>query len=148
MQLNKKNIQNEESFVSRIIVKFYDKLGIDYRNENDILEILFRQDSAGQWKNFTGLYPPVQIDKLFTSVSTHRIIELVNKARALDPTYDPPDLLSYYVFSFPGSIRPNGLLSKLSAFREVELAYLQSAAMDPDGVADRRRSLTSGTHLD
>ena len=148
MQLHKKDMGKEESFVSRIVVKFYDSAGINYRNENDIVEILFRQDNAGQWKDLIGLYPLIQINKLFTSVSTDGIIELVKKARALDATYNPPDLLSYYVFSFPVSIRPNELLLKLSAFREVELAYLQSAAIDPHGVGNRQRSFYFRTHLD
>ncbi|HEX7905580.1 MAG TPA: S8 family serine peptidase [Chitinophagaceae bacterium] len=148
MQLHKKDMENEESFVSRIVVKFYDSVDISYRNENDIVEILFRQDNAGQWKDLIGLYPLIQINKLFTSVSTDGIIELVKKARALDATYNPPDLLSYYVFSFPVSIRPNELLLKLSAFREVELAYLQSAAIDPHGVGNRQRSFYFRTHLD
>jgi len=137
MQRHKKDIQNEESFVSRIVVKFYDNLRINYRNGNDILEVLFRQDNAKQWRDLIGLYPFIQIGKLFTSVSTDSIIELVNKARVLDATYNPPDLFSYYVFSFPSSIRPNELLLKLSAFPEVELAYLQSAAIDAHGVNDK-----------
>jgi hypothetical protein len=148
MQLHKKNMQNEESFVSRIVVKFYDGAGINYRNGNDIVEILLRKDNADQWKDFIGLYPHIQIDKLFTSLSTDGIIELVKKARALDATYNPPDLLSYYVFSFPASIRPNGLLLKLSAFREVELAYLQSAAIDPHGVSNRQHPFYFRKHLD
>jgi hypothetical protein len=98
--MHKRDLQHEKSFVSRIVIKFYDSAGINYRNGNDILEILLRKNNAGQWKDFINLYPFIQIDKLFTSVCTDSIIELVSKARGLDARYNPPDLLSYYVFLF------------------------------------------------
>jgi len=148
MQRHKKNMQNEKAFVSRIVVKFYDNLGVNYKNEDDIVEVLLKRCDAKQWGSLFNSYPLIQVDKLFTSVGTDSIIELVNKARVLDATYDPPDLLSYYVFSFPSSIRPRELLLKLSALKDVELAYLQSSAIDSQAVGGKRHPFYTRKYLD
>jgi Subtilase family len=130
MQGHTTEIHKKEIFFTRIVIKFYDHSQINY-TLNNILETLSRKDSTGQWKTFIQSCAGIQIDKLFTSISTDSLLELVNRAKTLDTKYTPPNLLTYYVLSCPASVSSHEVLLKLTAFKEVELAYLQSAAIAP-----------------
>jgi hypothetical protein len=138
MQRHKKDIQNEETSFSRIVIKFYDHARINYARVNDIGETLFHRNNATKWQDLIKSHPLIQIDKLFTSISNDNLIELVDKAREADKNYRPPDLLTYYVITCPASIHPNDMLLKLNVMDEVELAYIQSTAISPPEAYQKR----------
>jgi hypothetical protein len=140
-------MQNEDSSISRIVIKFYDHAGIDYSRGNDIVEVLIRQEDSMKWKEFIKTYPFLRIDRIFTSIRADELIALVNKARTMDIKYHPPDLLTYFVCSCPAFVHPGKMILKLAAFDEVELVYLQSAAINPQGIRKKKHPVFPPNHL-
>jgi hypothetical protein len=84
-----------------------------------------------QWKTFFTSSPIFKIGKLFSSVDTDTINELVDKAKNLDASYAPRNLLTYYIFSYPATIHLHAMLTQLRACNEVELAYPQCVCLTP-----------------
>ena len=68
---------------------------------------------------------------LFTSVTIVEINELVNRAKALDPAYEPPNFSGYHVIECPTKIDATTLLQDLLSNQNVELAYIVNDSSSP-----------------
>ncbi len=78
----------------------------------------------------------IKIRKLFTSMTFSEINDLVNRAKSLDPTYEPPNFSAYYVIDCPIEINAKNLLRDTLANKTVELAYIVNDSTPPQVVND------------
>lgn len=131
MQQQKSSIPANTGCCTRIVVKFYDHAQINYSGTPDVMSTLLGFPSALLWKRFFSLFRVLSIEKLFNSVEAAGIAGLARKARRLDTSYEPPDLLTYYVLFIPDTIPVYPMLRQLRAFTEVEQVYPQCIGLCP-----------------
>jgi hypothetical protein len=76
----------------------------------------------------------IKIRNLFTSLTFSEINDLVNRAKSLDSSYEPPNFSAYYVIDCPIEINATIFLENLLAHENVELAYIVNDSMPPQVV--------------
>jgi hypothetical protein len=108
-------------FRQQIVVKFHDDVELPYE---DGVEKYFKRLGMGPWEQLKKEYPGITFRRLFSALAPERIRELQAQAREQDPTYDPPNLFTYFLVSFPTGIKPERLIKALLEWPIVQTAYL------------------------
>src|SRR5438094_322939 len=54
-----------------------------------------------RWKKLVKDFPEIRIERLITSLPPEKILNLVDRANERDPSYRPPDFLSYFTVRCP-----------------------------------------------
>ncbi len=142
----KNKIAGDKDLPNRVVIKFHNHLQFYHLHSDSIIHYL--HEKYPSWRHFFTVYHRLQICRLFTAVSPEIITGLLNKARQMDALYHPPDLLSYYVIGFPDTIKPDELLKKLPELEEIEMAYLQSAVINPPAIYSPDPRVISKGYLD
>jgi serine protease len=112
-------------FRQQIVIKFHDHIELPYE---DKVEKYFKRLGIGPWEQLKKEYPGITFLRLFRELAPERIRDLQAKAREQDPTYDPPNLLTYFLVSFPTGIKPEMLVNALLEWPIVQGAYLYPQA--------------------
>jgi hypothetical protein len=88
---------------TRVIVKFRDHVQLPYdRTAQSRIEPL----GIGPWDRLAAEFKGITLTPLFTSKQPEDIHALVDRATATDPTYRPPNFLTYFAVNIPvGSCR-------------------------------------------
>jgi len=73
----------------------------------------------------------LRLSKLFHTVSRKKILELVARAKRLDPNYEPIDFSSYYLISCTNGVNPNKVARELAKSKDVNYAYADAASDFP-----------------
>src|SRR5215208_2153238 len=95
------NILRDKNLLSRIVIKFNDSLQITTEDENEVNNF-FNKSGLFPWQKLCKLFPGLLVQKLFTSLRTQEIIELVRKAGESDSDWHPPNFANYFVIkNFP-----------------------------------------------
>jgi len=81
--MKERDKQHVKTVLPRIVVKFQDDVKMAYPGTNKNVDFSALKDSV-PWKNFFALYPQVQVGKLFTSLTSENITQVVKKARISD----------------------------------------------------------------
>ena len=110
------------SYTPNIIIKFKDVVDLPYQDE---LENYLLETGLEDWQHLIDRFPDISISRLFTSVPPEEIQELVEKAKEIDPSYQPPNFLSYFLIDLPPRIDMNALIDALEKWYTVEFAYLE-----------------------
>lgn len=113
---------------SRVVVKFHDHIEIPYR---DGLEGQLEKLQIGPWDRLAESFPGITLRRLYTALEPDKIRALVDRARELDRTYQPPNLLTYFLVDCPPGCEPEALAKTLLAWPTVQKAYAASPAGDP-----------------
>jgi hypothetical protein len=72
------------------------------------------------------------IRRVFDSMPAAELTALVAEGQAADPTYDPPDLLSFFEIDVPDGVDPHGVADLLNAWvGVVEDAYVSAIPSNP-----------------
>ncbi len=117
-----------EDFVERVIVKFVDGVRLPYEKG---VEKAIMDKKLGPIKELIKKFPKISFGPLFTSIAPNRIHSLVNRARALDPSYNPPDFLAFYAIETPKGTDRAALVKQLISWDTVDYAYEEPRVSDP-----------------
>jgi len=117
----------------RIVIKFKDYVELPYR---DGVETMFEKLKVGPWENLSKQFPGLTVRRLWNAVPPEKIEELVAKAREVDQTYRPPNLLTYFVVDCPPNVEPETLAKAFREWPNVEKAYFDPPGQDPLPVND------------
>ena len=112
----------------RVVVKFHDFVEIPYE---DGAEVFVAKYGIGPWEDLFRVFPGVSLKRMFVTPGPERIRELVAKAREIDQTYRPPNLLTYFAVDCPPSVDAAALARAFSAWRNVEAAYVEAGPTRP-----------------
>jgi hypothetical protein len=111
-------------FLFWIVVKFQNDLPLsdDRQSEDFFLDKI-------SWKQFQTEFIAITISPLFTSLNSYEIKKLIDSAKALDKSYQPPNFLAYYMIGVPAENNVKNLLEKLVANKHIEFAYIVNDSM-------------------
>ena len=115
-------------YTPRVVVKFRDTVQLPY--DDTVAEQLDRL-RIGPWSLVEKQFPGIRLRRMFTSVKPERIRSLVDQAVERDGTYEPPNLLTYFVADVPPEVRPEDVVRALSEWRTVEKAYFDPPGDEP-----------------
>src|SRR6185295_19116414 len=82
-----------EPVVAHIVVKFLDGHAPPYPGDSATPV----HGTGPAWSELAAEFPDVRLRPMFTSAEPQRIRDLVAQGRRQDRTYEPPNLLSYFV---------------------------------------------------
>jgi Subtilase family len=112
----------------RVVVKFHDFVTIPYEDGVE-KHILHQQVEA--WDRLAQDFPGITMQRLFKSIAPERIQALVDRAVELDPTYHPPNLLTYFAIECRPDFDPAALAKALLEWCNVQAAYVESRPAPP-----------------
>ena len=128
---------------TRVIVKFRDHVQLPYdRTAQNRIEPL----GIGPWERLAAEFKGITLMPLFTSRRPEEVHALVNRATATDPTYRPPNFLTYFVVNIPAGVNPEAVVKALSGWASVATVYVEPPPVEPPVVnpADDPRSANQG----
>ncbi len=140
---NRTSQRNRGHYRPRVIVKFRDHIGIPYdKSATDQIQRM----GVGNWKQLTDRFKGITLTPLFEGKKSGRIRDLVSTAVEIDPTYRPPDFLSYFAVNIPPDVEPEELVKALSKWDSVQTTYVEPKPVEPPVVnaADDPRSGNQG----
>lgn len=117
-----------ENVVRRIVVKFDDNIDIPYE---DNAQHLLPEKLAEYWSMEL---PEVPLNRLYTSLSPVEIQRLAEEAAERDPSYNPPNFLTFFAAVVPDGRDPEEVVAALSGLEEIEYAYVESPPAPPPDV--------------
>lgn len=137
--------QSEKEIIGyrpRIVVKFRDYVELPYE---DGVEEYIRKMQIGPWDQLVKEFPGITIKRLYTAISPEKIRGLMDRATELDPTYHPPNLLTYFVVDCPPGVAAEALAKAFSSWETVQTAYFDPPGEEPQvNPADDPRSANQG----
>jgi hypothetical protein len=149
-----KNPVTAMKFSPRVIVKLHDdvKGATDEERESlqkeryEKMEVEPEKYLGPSWSAFAKDFGGINIKRLITSVDPGRIRQLVKKAESMDPTYRPPNPLTYFAVQCPSREIAEAVAKTLpSRCAAVQGTYLQSGCALPLGVVlSRNEGATQG----
>ena len=107
-----------------VIMKFRDSLRLALNRANEESHSLFTYDDVCR-QRLSELTAGKNINKLYTSLSPERIVELVSKAMKSDPAYHPPNFLNYYSLICEDEVEAKKIAEILNKEDVIELAYIE-----------------------
>jgi hypothetical protein len=110
----------------RVVVKFHDEIDLPYID--NVEEYLERIED---WSGLATDFPGIDISRLFKILEPRQIIELVNRATENDPTYRPPNFLTYFIVDYPDGKNPTDLARALANWESVAEAYVEPKPAPP-----------------
>ena len=125
------------SYVPRVIVKFKSKL-VDFSVNDAADKFLAKLITERTWTQLVAQrqFQGITIKKLFTAVTQPQLLNLIVNASRRDPTYRPPNFLTYFSILCPPHVNPEALVKVLSSpswSSMVQHAYIDAPpAEDPD----------------
>ncbi|MED2985435.1 S8 family serine peptidase [Bacillus thuringiensis] len=112
----------------KVIVKFHANTEIPYEDgiEKYIIQKIENNDVQSD-----PLFKNIKFRKLFRSLPTNQIKELIIKGQGQDPSDSSINLLSYFIIEYPGNVDLERLVNSLSSWDIVESAYVDIPGEDP-----------------
>ena len=97
------------------------------------------------WELLGPSFAPVNVKPYFSSLEPHEIQELVRRAVANSPDYEPPDFFGYVEIDLPDEADEREFLGRLNSSQSIETAYFAPKGLNPAvDPADDPESLTQG----
>ena len=120
--------RNQGQYRPRVIVKFRDYIGLPYdKTAANQIEKL----GLGSWKRLEEQFKGITLSPLFASKKPEEIRELVNRGMEMDPTYRPPDFLTYFAVNIPAGVEPEEVAKALSRWESVQTSYVEPPPVEP-----------------
>ena len=129
----------------RVVVKFRDFVVLPYE---DRAERHLRKLRIGSWDRLRRQFPGIRLNRLFVSLVPDAIRSLVYEAGALDQSFRPPNLLTYFVVPCPARVDPEDLARSLAEWSSVETAYVDVEDEPPSSPTGTNPDLFQQTYLD
>jgi hypothetical protein len=108
---------------ARVIVKFDERTQLPYE---EAVDEYLEERKVGPWPRLVEQFPGITIQRLINSVSPERIGNLIEEAKRNDPTYHPPNFLTYFAVHCPSGVDPQAVAKALASWQRVEQAYVES----------------------
>ncbi len=126
----KKTTTSQETSIvlPRVVVKFRDHVKLPYR---DGIGALIEEQQIGSWSRLIDEFKGITLKRLYPELGADKIEALVRQAVELDPSYQPPNLLNYFVIDCPTTVEPQALAKVLSSWNSVEQAYVEGGPTPP-----------------
>jgi hypothetical protein len=118
-------------FPSRVVVKFHDHVELPYENG---VERHIKERDVGPWDQLVKQFPGITLTRLFATLNSEQIQEMAGRAASLDRDYRGPNLLSYFAIDCPPEVDPAALAKALTAWRNVQSAYVDGGPVPPPQV--------------
>jgi hypothetical protein len=112
----------------RLVVKFHDYVDIPYQ---DGIEEYFQKLDVGPWDRMVAHYPGLTLRRMFTALDPEKVQKLVDTAVEMDPTYEPPNLLTYFIVDSPPGEDPEELVKAFEKWPSVQKAYYDPPGSEP-----------------
>jgi serine protease len=112
-------------FRPRVVVKLHDWVDVPY--DEEAVEVLIHKYGPGPLEVLDDL----RFIPQYTSVSPDRLEEMMREAVERDPSYDPPNLLTWFTVDVPMQVEPESLQKLLLRWEPIESAFLDGPATDP-----------------
>ena len=130
-------------FRTRVVVKFHDHVRLPY-DETAAAQV--ERAGVGPWEELTAKFKGLGLVPLFGSKKPDEIRKLVDRAKEIDPTYRPANLLAYYAVTVPTGVSADEVVKALLRWRSVALAYVEPGPVEPPFVnaSDDPRSVGQG----
>lgn len=126
----------------RIIIKFQDYVRLPYERT---AEKYIEEMGIGPWRQLAEEYKGIKLYPLFISKKPEEIQSLVERGREMDPTYKPPNFLTYFVIELPPGTDAESITKILSGWSSVAIAYIEPPPVEPPvNAADDPRSGNQG----
>ncbi len=137
--------KEKRQFVPRIILKFHDQISMPYKTDDEVNNY-FLEHQIVSWSQMLKNFPGISVSRLFTTVEPTRILEMTEKAKNRDKSYDPPNFLTYFAINLPDKFDRDELLKKIWEDKNIEYAYKECGLTDPPTVdaSDDRSSKWQG----
>jgi hypothetical protein len=127
---------------ARVVVQFRPEFRIPYE---DGAETAVERLNAGPWRQLAERFPGIRLRRLIRATKPDAINRLIERARQVDPSYEPGHFFGYFVVETDRSFDLRGLLKELLSWPSVKAAYLDIPAPDPVvNAADDPRSPNQG----
>ena len=127
---------------ARVVVQFRPEFRIPYE---DGAEASVERLNAGPWRQLAERFPGIRLRRLIRATKPDEINRLIERARQVDPSYEPGHFFGYFVVETDRSLDLRGLLKELLSWPSVKAAYLDIPAPDPlVNAADDPRSPNQG----
>jgi hypothetical protein len=84
---------------------------------------------------------PLRVFPLFESLNSKRLSELVDRARRIDPDYEPAEFWAWYQVETPAGVNADELVKPLRKLDNVETAYVMRPSPPPVRPEDDPRNL-------
>jgi hypothetical protein len=115
----------------RIAVKFQDDIELPYGEEEEDDLTRYVRELIDRWEELVEIFPDIIFKRLYTSLTTDQIRELVQQAEERDPDYEAPEFLNFLAVEVPPGIDPYKLVELLSLCEVVEYVYVESRQVPP-----------------
>jgi hypothetical protein len=140
-----KRMRKKAGYWPRVVVKFRDTVELPYE---DGAEKYIEKYEVGPWIRLATEYPGITLRRLFTETKAEQILSLVKKAVENDRSYDPPNLLSYFIVDCPVDVRPEVLVKEFMSWQNVQTAYFDPPGSDPVVAPDDDPRFANQGYLD
>jgi serine protease len=117
-----------QGYWPRVIVKFHDHVNLPYR---DGAESALASLGIGEWDRLVKQVPGLTLRRLYTALEPEKIRGLLERAKATDRDYEPPNLLTYFQVDCPLGTAPGVLVQAFLGWPSVEKAYFDPPGIDP-----------------
>jgi serine protease len=137
----KRDVLDEHDGSLRVAVKFSQRSAAAFAQERRAasVRVIARRLAIAAGVN------ALEIAPLFESVDPKDLAELVDRARRIDPEYEPADFLAWFQVAVPEDADPDALAASLQKLEDVETAYVLRPGPPPVvNAADDPRSTNQG----
>jgi len=124
---------NDSQPFFRLVVKFKDYSNL--LNSEEISQSLLQSDLLS-FEGLLDIFKDLKFGKLFSSLESEQIVDLVTRAGKLDPDYKSPDFLAYHTIDCPYEKYSSQILKILLDHNKIEKAYIETSSSIPPSNAD------------
>lgn len=128
--------------LTRIVVKFQDKMNIPYGEDKEISDYMLEKNMIS-WKKILLKYSGISISKLFTTLDPGSLTEMVDKVKISNTDYKPPNFLTYFAIDCPEGVETDELLKEIWKDENIEYVYEESGPTDPPVIMARNNILSA-----
>jgi hypothetical protein len=118
----------DEGYVPRVVLKFDDSVDLPY---DDHAQEHVARRFPDDWNRLVKRFPDIRVSRLFFSITADELHALVERARARDERYHPPNFFTFFAVDTPSGTDPEQVAQALTRWELVEEAYVQSTPTEP-----------------
>lgn len=112
----------------KVVVQFRAETQLPYE---DRAEQMVESLNLGPWRTLAAEFPGITLKRLLRSTKGGQLDRLVQKAREMDPDYQPGNFLGYFVVETSQSTDLSALAAALRKWPSVQTAYVDISGPDP-----------------
>ncbi len=122
--------QRRQVYTPRVIVKFHNQVEVPFE---DGVERYLETARLAPWDRIARDFPRLTLTRVFGHREAERLRKHVERARKLEPGYEPPNLLNCFALDFRAGedAEAEAVAKEIRSWEVVEYAYAQSPPAEP-----------------